>query len=208
MRIEQAIEILKKRVKKVYNKSRCQVSKRIYRGHSANMSAAIENEIALFLQNILPKNYEFYIDPSIKIDKTHRPDILIIDNKKIDNKKNVKAIIELKSNIGYCRNAKEVLSKLKSIHNIFIKKKDLTCSFSLKDESDKSITKKISYPKNTKCFFVIYTGRNCPEKYHKNNREIAKKKDLKYFILFNEGYGNPQKYEIEQFANEIKQVCK
>lgn len=203
MKIEQAIEILKKRVKKVYNKSRCQVAKRIYRGHSANMSAAIENEIALFLQSILPKNYEFYMDPSIKIDKTHRPDILIIDNKK-----NVKAIIELKSNMGYCRNAKEVLNKLKSIHNIFIKEKHLICSFSLKDESDKSITKKIFYPKNTKCFFVIYTGRNCPEKYHKNNRKIAKKKELKYFILFNEGYDNSQKCEIEQFANEIKQICK
>ena len=204
MKIEQAIEILTEGVRKAYNESKqCQIAEKIYRGHSASISVNIENEVALFLQRILPKNYEFYIDPSIKIDKTHRPDILIIDNKK-----NVKAMIELKSNMGYYRNAEEVFNKLKYIHKIFAKKGHLKCSFSSKNDIDKIPSKEITYPKNVKIFLVSYTADNCHEDYHENNKKISKKNNIPYFILFKGWYDKPQEYEIKTFANEIKQICK
>ena len=164
----------------------------IIRGHRTAMSATIEDNIALLIKNVLPDNYKIFIDPSITINKkTYRPDIMIINNKQ-----HVKAMLEIKANIGYCRNAKKELKKLENKHKKFYKCTKLKCSLSEKE---------VIYSKNTKCFFIVYSSDNCGDKEnHEINKLYAKNLNIPYLVLFDGWYNNSTNRDIETFIKEIK----
>lgn len=173
----------------------------IFRGHRTTMSTEIEDNIALLIKNILPNNYQIFIDPSITINKkNYRPDIIIIDN----NTLQVKAMLEIKANMGYCRDAKKELEQLKNKHKVFYDCKNLNLKYSISKPSEKEII----YSKKTKCFFIVYSNENCTETNHKNNKSYAKKLNIPYLILFDGWYNEPKNRDIETFIKEIKKQNK
>ena len=164
MQISQAIKELKNSVKKTYIKTTKKLDKNIFRGYAEDMSSVIENSITLFIKNLLPSGYEFYIDPSITINsKLHRPDLLIVDTNK-----RVKAMLEIKANMGHCRNTKELVNKIWNNHKLFTKQHNLTCSFPIIKNGIKigKGSKNVIYPKRVKCFLITYTQQNCSNNYH------------------------------------------
>jgi len=206
MQNSQAIKELKDKVKKAYIKATKNIDTNIYRGYSEDMSSVVENSITLFIKNLLPNGYEFYIDPSININKKlHRPDLLIIDTHK-----HVKAMIEIKANMGHCRKTQELINKIRNNHILFAKQKNLICSFPVIKNGVKvnSESKGIVYPKRVKCFLVTFTQQNCSKNYHEKTYQLTKQNHIGYFKLFDQWYGNPKNLDIEKFAEQIKQITK
>lgn len=205
MNIKASIEELTNNVKEEYKKKLdnfkdMKDDSKIIRGHLSPMSTAIENAIALFVQNITSKKYKIFLDPSISISankgrsKTYRPDLLLVDSKH-----RVKAILEIKANMGYCRNAGQTLSKLNKLHKIFLKEKNLDCSFSqLKDHI--SVTYCVP---NKNLFLVAFTSQNDGGKSQKIKKSIKN-----IFRLFKNWYDNPQNQDIEKFSYKIRQIAK
>lgn len=202
MKENNAIKMLTKGISTVYKNEDKKLHKMakqgIIRGHRTSMSAKIEDNIALLIKNVLPNNYKIFIDPSITINKkTYRPDIIIINNKQY-----VKAMLEIKANIGYCRNAKKELEKLGNKHKKFSKYTKLKClASSLNYENE------IIYSKNTKCFFIVYSSDNCGDKEnHEINKLYAKNLNIPYLVLFDGWYNNSTNRDIETFIKEIKKI--
>lgn len=95
MEIVDCIEKLKSEIKYAYNETKKTLGDNIYRGHSKAISSDIEDGIALFISRLQP-SCKIFLDPSIHIDrKTHRPDLLVINNKN-----EVIAMVEIKANMG------------------------------------------------------------------------------------------------------------
>lgn len=79
----------------------------ITRGHLGTLSTEIEDDVAIFLLDILPAGYKAFVDCSVNIDgESHRPDILILDASN-----NVRFLVEVKTNMGWCRDASGKLEK-------------------------------------------------------------------------------------------------
>lgn len=203
MNMKHSIEELKHNISKEYKKKLNDIKKmeddsKIIRGHISPMSTAIENAIALFVQNITNKRYKIFLDSSISIpsskgrSKTYRPDLLLVDSKN-----RVKAMIEIKSNMGYCRDINQTISKLNKLHKIFLKEKNLNCSFS---QLENKIPVTYCVP-NKNLFLVTFTSQNDGGK-SKKNKELARN----IFMLFENWYDNPQNQDIKIFADRIKQI--
>ena len=205
MRIKQAIDELKFSVSEAYEKElnnikETEKNNKIIRGHVSPMSTVIENNIALFIQNITDKKYQIFLDSSVSIKsnkgraKTYRPDLLLVDSHNY-----VEAMIEIKSNMGYCRNVNQTIQKLNKLHKIFLKEKNLQCSFSQKKDK----TPIIYCVQDKNIFLVSFTSQNDGKKTTKKKKY---KKDI--FMLFDNWYDNPQNQDIEKFAKQIKQITK
>ena len=115
------IEELKTYIKNKYEETRQVVEgnkgSEIYRGHSRSLSTDIEDAIAIFISKLLP-SCKVFIDPSIYIGgKNNRPDILIIDK----NNKTI-GMVEVKSNMGWCRDAKDVINSICNSNKQFSEK--------------------------------------------------------------------------------------
>ena len=154
MNIEEAAKSIKKHIEEIYNKVINPVAPNVIRGHHRTISAEVEDEIGLFVSMIMRDDYLFILDPSIRVDgKTSRPDLLVADSNNI-----VKALIEIKTNMGWCRTADSVIDKLLEKDRKFKKEKILKCSFSSRDEKIQ-----VEYPNNVKLFLVSFSDRNCDE---------------------------------------------
>lgn len=195
MNIYNAIEILKSDIKNIYNKTRENIGNNIFRGHSRSISTDIEDKLALFITNLQPE-VKVFLDPSIYINKkTHRPDLFIVNTKN-----EVIAMIEIKANMGWCRNAAGVIDKILSNDKLFNQTGRLDCEFS--DNSKYSV----SYSKNVKLFLISLTKGNCSDKNHEQNKEYSIQNNVFLFNLFDGWYNSLVNYEIENFANYIKNL--
>ena len=192
-----AIENARKRIADAHKITKGQLNDRVYRGHSRSISTDIEDSIALLIYDIIPNDYYLILDPSIYVNKqNHRPDLLIVNG---ENK--VVGLVEIKANMGWCRNASGVLNNLKKEDNIFKENKILKCKLS----SDNS--KEVNYPDDVKLFLVALTGENGGgESRHQTNKENAQALNIKHFILFDGWYDALRNRDAEEFAIEIAKL--
>lgn len=193
MKIEDAINDLVSYIKKVYDQTSNKVGQNIYRGHLRSISTDIEDGIALFVSNILPDEYKFFLDSSIHVDGVNiRPDLLVVNDKN-----ECYAMIEIKANMGWCRDATNVIDYIVSNHNKFIKETTLNCKFS------KESTQSIIYGLNTKLYLISLTDGNCNAEKHDNNKAYASSVGIKQFNLFSGWYGELILCEIDGFAKDL-----
>lgn len=193
MNKEEAIKCLKNYIETIYTDTNKQLKTNIYRGHSRSISTDIEDAIAIFISDILPEDeYKILSDPSIYINhKNHRPDLLVI------NKNNeVTLLIEIKANMGWCRDASNVLNDMIKNDSIFKREIQLKCEFSKKE----AIT--VLY-KNPKLLLVALTDGNCSKEKHLKNKDYAKSINIYQFNLFSGWYGNLSNNEISDFYDFI-----
>ncbi len=213
MKQEKAIFELKNNVKKAYNKElniikKLEKTNRIFRGHVSSMSSIVEDAIAKFILKVTSSKWKIFLDSSvsIKLDqkraKTFRPDMLLLDERE-----NVKAVFEIKTSMGYYRDATEVIDKLIDMHTAFVKEHNLNCSFSRKGKQ-KSLHKEAKYQKNVKCFIITYSDNACDENYHKQNKKNARKKGIEHFVLFKGWYDEAEirHDDISAFIKQLKQL--
>ena len=133
------------------------------------------------------------LDPSIYINKkNNRPDLLVINNKQ-----EAVAMIEIKANMGWCRNASDVLNDIVNNDNQFKEAQNLLCEISNDD------SKEVIYHPGVKLFLISLTDGNCPEKKHQINKRLADSFGVKHYLLFSGWYDDLNNRDIEQFADEI-----
>lgn len=191
--VDEAMESLKKYIEGELKKTQTKIHPNMVRGHLRALSTEIEDGIAAFLMDILPDGYKAYVDASMRVgEKTHRPDILIIDNK---NK--VKALVEVKTNMGWCRNAECEIGKICDKHKEMFLKGNIPCKFSNAPQAE------VCYSKDVPVYLVAFTSHNCRDISHEKNRKIADEKKVKYYCLFSGWYDDLEPREIKNFADEI-----
>ena len=193
MELNDAIEKLKKYIAGIYDSTGRKIGTNIFRGHLRSISSDVEDGIALFIADILSVNYSIFLDSSININgSNNRPDLLLVDG---DN--TVRAMIEIKANMGWCRNASAVIDDIKSNDIKFRTEKQLTCKFSREEE------KNIIYGDNVILFLIAFSDSNCNGKNHKANKLYASNHNVFQFNLFSGWYESLINCEIEDFGNEI-----
>ncbi|MGM9969498.1 MAG: hypothetical protein ACI35S_03775 [Anaeroplasma sp.] len=193
MVINEAINNLKNAITKVWNDTKDKLRPNISRGHSRAISIDVEDLIGLFVSDIFDDELNILIDSSVHIDITHRPDMLVVKDGK------VVAMIEVKTQMGCCRNATKVIdNEIIRMHEVFCKVKNLTCKFS------KDTTQNVTYDENVKLFLIALTFKNGanPEQ-HKKNVEYAKSKGVGHYILFDGWYHSLVEKNIVEFAEEL-----
>lgn len=163
-----------------------------------SISTDIEDSIAVFISNLLPETYCLILDPSIYVDgKNNRPDLLIVNDKQ-----EVIAMIEIKANMGWCRDAQWVLKDMVENNNKFISAKTLLCEISNGEN------KEVSYGSNVPMFLISLTDGNCSESKHEANKNTADELGIKHYLLFSGWYGGLKDKDIEFFANDILSLRK
>lgn len=193
MKTEEAIQGLKSYIETAYAKTMEPIAPAIVRGHLRSISTDIEDGIALFVSHILPEGYRLMLDPSIHVGGVNnRPDLLVVDESNA-----VRAMIEIKANMGWCRNASSVLDDIVSNDVKFKSQGSICCEFSRGD----SIT--VSYGDGVKLFLIALTDGNCPEKKHIANKAYADSVGVHQYNLFSGWYGGLAPLEAETFAAEL-----
>ena len=194
--INDLIELLKNKIHDDFEKSKEVGRNNIFRGHLRSISADAEDGIACFISDILPQEYKLILDPSIHINDTNnRPDLLVVNEKK-----SVVAMIEIKSNMGYCRNATEVIDKIVSNNEKFANEKTLECEFS------NFPSMQVSYGENVKLFLIALTSDNCSQKSHDKNKAYADKNNVLYMNLFSGWYYDLLDQDIQNFISELQKI--
>lgn len=125
-------------------------------------------------------------------EKNNRPDLLVINEKN-----EVVAMIEIKSNMGWCRNAKDVIDNIVANDKKFQEVGMLRCEFSREDSQI------VTYKDNVKLFLIALTESNCSSKKHQLNKVYAKTIKVSQFNLFSGWYDHLEDCEIEEFASEL-----
>ena len=167
-----AINNLIERIAAIHRSTKEPLNKNIYRGHSRSISTDIEDSVALLLSELLPKNYSFMLDPSIYVNgKINRPDLLVLNEKN-----DVVAMIEIKANMGWCRNASSVLNDIIFNDKQFKEANSLWCEISNGDN------RKITYSDGVELFLISLTDGNCAEILIPNKMTYLY--DMVIFILF------------------------
>ena len=176
-----------------HEETRKTLSDKIIRGHLRVLSAEIEDGIAFFVSEIIPSEYKVLLDPSININgENNRPDLLLIDQNN-----NVKALMEIKSNMGWCRNSQSVADKIINKDKLFSAKSTLVCKFKEHDSIE------VKYGNNVPLYLIALTSKNCPQKRHDDNKVITKEKGVRHYLLFKNWYHSLEELEIEKFANDL-----
>lgn len=188
-----AIENLKTGINKVWFETKGKLRKNVYRGHSRSISTDVEDLIGLFVSDIFDDQVDILIDSSIHIDDTHRPDILVVRGGMVI------AMIEVKTQMGWCRDASGVINReILGMHKIFCDKKELSCKFS----GDK--TQNVIYDENVKLFLVALTSQNgANSEQHSKNLEYANANGVSHFILFDGWYNELKDRDIRTFAQAL-----
>ena len=193
MKTEEAIQRLKSYIEASYAKTMEPLAPGIVRGNLRSISTDIEDGIALFVSHVLPEGHKLLLDPSIHVDGVNnRPDLLVVDESNA-----VRAMIEIKANMGWCRNASAVLDDIISNDAKFKTQGRLSCEFSKKE------TIEVSYGEGVKLFLVALTDGNCPEKKHIANKAYADSVGVHQFNLFSGWYGDLVPLDAERFAEEL-----
>lgn len=191
MDVKKAIEELKEYVANAFESTKAKLGSNIYRGHLRSISTDIEDGIALFVSKILP-DCKLFLDASIHVGgKNNRPDLMVVDK----NDK-VVAIIEIKANMGWCRDAKKVLDGICENNTKFANAGTLCCKFSNDDKQS------VTYGNDVKLFLISLTGENGSSNLE-SNRNYAKSVNVFHFNLFWGWYYDLREFEIEDFANEL-----
>lgn len=194
--IDREIDNLKESISEVFSVTKRQLKHNISRGHSRSISSDIEDNIALFISNILTEDYKIFLDPSIRVDsKNNRPDLLIIDENN-----HVVSMIEIKSNMGYCRVANGEIETIIANHNKFIEEGILFCKFSDAEEQV------VNYNESVKLFLISLTSDNCSERNHINNKSYAEEQNVGYYNLFKGWYGELENNEVGSFVNKLHET--
>lgn len=192
----QATELLRQSIKTVFDDTKKKLQDNVFRGHSRSISTDIEDLITIFIANVLPENYKFLLDASIHIDgKNNRPDLLIAN----ENNK-VIAMIELKSNMGYCRDATTVINEMIENHHKFFNAINLTCSFS---DDEKQL---VTYNQDVELFLISLTSNNCSTDNHQNNKIYATSRGVHYFNLFSGWYGGLVDKDVYGFLSTLDNI--
>lgn len=193
MNKEEKIENLKTYIKTIYDETNKQLRPNIFRGHCRSICTDIEDALAIFLSEIISKNdYKIFSDPSIYINrKNHRPDLLVVNQNN-----EVVFMIEIKANMCWCRDAKNVLDGMVDNDCIFKKQVNLKCEFS------KGTTQNVIY-KNPKLLLVSLTNWNCSETRHAINKNYATSVNINQYNLFSGWYDNLTNCEIDDFYEFI-----
>lgn len=193
MKTEEAVQELKSYIEASYAKTMEPLAPGIVRGHLRSISTDIEDGIALFVSHVLPEGYKLLLDPSIHVDGVNnRPDLLVVDESNA-----VKAMIEIKANMGWCRNASGVLDDIVSNDAKFKSQGRLSCEFS------KEETIEVFYGEGVKLFLVALTDSNYTEKKHIANKSYADSVGVHQYNLFSGWYGGLTPLEVETFAAEL-----
>ena len=185
---------LKSRIKKIWTQTRTNISENIKRGHTRSISTDVEDSIALFISAVLDNKVSIYIDPSISVGgKTHRPDLLIVKDGTII------ALVEIKANMGWCREAKTVIdNEIVDKHVLFSKEKTLKCKFSNEELTE------VEYKKDAALFFIALTAQNGGEEEQiQNNISYALSKGVNHYLLFDGWYDTLKNRDIEKFADAL-----
>ena len=198
MDISTATKILKNYIAEEFAKTKNIIRSNLHRGHLRPLSTEIEDGIAAFLLDILGEGYQVYVDASVRVGgKTHRPDILVVD---VNNQ--VKALVEVKTNMGWCRDASGEIGKILYKHTEMISSGTIVCKFS----NDKTVD--ALYTNDVLVFLVSFTDENCGNGKHEYNRCSAKEKGINYYCLFSGWYGDElQDAGIKEFADKILGSC-
>ena len=106
-------------------------------------------------------------------------------------------MIEIKSNMGWCRNAMQVIDDIVSNDNKFRAERNLYCEFSREN------SQQVKYGDDVKLFLIALTDGNCTAKNHAANKAYAVSKNVYQYNLFSGWYGNLSDCEIVNFANEL-----
>lgn len=194
--IDKLTNELKDNISKVWRETKENIGDNIFRGHTRSISSDVEDAIAVFTSSVLKNKFEIYIDPSVTVNKkTNRPDFLIIKDGK------VVALAEIKSNMGYCRNATNVIDKIYEMNEIFKNAGTIKCKFSNQD------SRTVEYSKGTKLLLIALTSQNGgkPASIMKNIN-YAKSKDINHFLLFNGWYDNLTNRDIDQYVSNLNEI--
>lgn len=197
MEIKDAVEQLKNSIKTAWMVTRTVPRDNIKRGHTRSLSTDVEDYVAAFISDITGEGYELFIDSSVHIEKTHRPDILVVkDGRAV-------ALIEIKSQMGWCRDASGVIdNEILRMHTAFIEKGMITCKFSTDNSS-----KQIKYDEKVKCFLVPLTSQNGgTEEQMKANKEYADRQGVLFQVLFDGWYDSLKDKDVYQFAEMILKI--
>ena len=193
MNINESIDALNKRIKEVYYATKNHLNERIYRGHSRSISTDIEDAIALFIYDFIPNDYYLIVDPSVHVlGKTHRPDVLIVNGNN-----EVVALIEIKANMGWCRDARWVLNDIIEDDKAYNQASTLICKLS--DDTKKEV----SYGENVAKFLVALTSENSDEDKHNANKKYASSLGIRHYLLFSSWYHSLEKKDAGFFARDI-----
>ena len=186
---------LKDSIRSIHNDTKKRLKDRIVRGHSRSISTDIENNITLFLFKLLPEGFRYYLDPTVKANgHTSRPDLLIIDESNT-----VYALVEIKSNMGYCRDARPVIDKMIENDLNYRTERNLKCEFSSEEESFT-----VTYDEKVKKIIISLTKANCKDEKHENNKAYARSRGVSYYNLFTNWYNALEDYEIDSLIEEIQ----
>lgn len=193
--IEDSIKNLKDYIKDVYEKTNRVIGRNIFRGHSRSISTDIEDGIAILIASLLDsEKFKILLDPSIYVaNKNHRPDILVVNEKN-----EVVFMIEVKANMGWCRDAGGVLNGMMATHKLFHEKQILTCKI-----EENQI--QVSYG-NPRLFLVSLTDGNCNAEKHALNKSYAQTINVKQYNLFSGWYGSLYDCEINEFCKDLLEI--
>ena len=193
METTEAIAKLKQYIFDRFEETKAKVGTNILRGHLRALSTEVEDGIAIFLLDILPAGYKAFVDCSVNIDsESHRPDILVLDKNN-----NVRFLVEVKTNMGWCRDASGELEKILHKHEHMKSVKDFVCRFSNDPEET------VHYPNDVKVFLVPFTNSNSSQRKHEMNKVKASEMGIKYYILFDKWYSDLEDKDIAGFAADI-----
>lgn len=177
----------------IYNSTAKQRAHNIIRGHLRSISSDIEDGIAMFISKALPQDYKLFLDPTIHIDKKgNRPDLLIVDSQD-----KVAAMIEIKANMGWCRDAGPIIDKINEKDSQFRSKKKLKCEFSTQAAVE------VSYEEGVKLYLLSLTDLNCPAQHHESNKLYASSYNISYYNLFTGWYDSLQVKDAEVFISDL-----
>lgn len=187
-----SIQQLVNNIHSIYMATKKPISNNVWRGHSRSISADIEDQIALMIADSLPNGYELYLDPSVTINgRLHRPDLIIVDPNK-----NVSAIIEIKANMGWCRDASNVINNMVALNQSFCNAGRLTVRTLSKVDT-------VTYSNTVKMFLISLTDNNCGDSAYSNNQAIANKNNIKHYCLFTGWYDNLIEKDVGLFLKDI-----
>ena len=192
------VDDLKERIKNIWKETRNNIEDNIIRGHSRSISTDVEDQIAWFIYKVLYDKVKIFIDPSITIDgQTYRPDLLVVRDKKVI------ALVEIKANMGWCRNASSVIEKeLEERHSVFSKKEEIECKFSITETS-----KIVNYDKSVKLYLIALTSANGGKlEDNNNNKAYAERHGVKHYILFDGWYDKLETRDIDDFINDLQNI--
>ena len=187
-------------VANIYEGTKKTLKPNIHRGHLRSISTDIEDGIALFISNFLPEGFNVYLDPSIYFDgKTYRPDLIVADSHG-----NACAMIEIKANMGWCRDAKPVVDELLKKSLLFRKERKIRCKLSNENE----LVATVNYENEAPLFILSFTDGNCGKEEHKKNKDYANQNGVKLLFLFSGWYNSLENKDVIDFADELEAMVK